>query len=325
MNTFGRRIAAVMLSIALPQSPAVADVTDSVHINQIQFVGSHNSYKKAMSGDDFQALLDRNPDAARALQYEHISLDDQLNLGIRKLELDVFWTPPSFTVGHVQKIDMNSHCSTLTDCLGTITTWSKQHPKHVPIWISLNTKDSYIEGLPRPKRFDAEAFAALDQVLLSNLPNKLITPAVVKVANQPNWPTLAESRGRFLVILDEGGDKQTLYAQSWRERPMFINVSKDHPAAAVMIINNPISSLIQIQELVSRGYMVRTRADADTHEARQNNTERREAAFKSGAQAISTDYYLPATFFGTDYVVKIPELIRCNPISAPQGCAGPFE
>ena len=51
--------------------------------------------------------------------------------------------------------------------------------------------------------------------------------------------------------------------------------------------------------------MVRTRADANTMQARNNDTSQREQAFASGAQAISTDYYLPAQHFGNDYQVQI--------------------
>ena len=63
--------------------------------------------------------------------------------------------------------------------------------------------------------------------------------------------------------------------------------------------------------------MVRTRADADTVEAREGLTQRRDRAFASGAQAISTDYYLEANPFATDYRVQ-PEL-RCNPLVG-DGC-----
>ena len=72
-----------------------------------------------------------------------------------------------------------------------------------------------------------------------------------------------------------------------------------------------------------RGYLVRTRADADTVEARTGDTTRRDAALASGAQWVSTDYPAPGTAdrFGTDYVVSLPgdAIVRCNPVSAPGG------
>ena len=71
----------------------------------------------------------------------------------------------------------------------------------------------------------------------------------------------------------------------------------------------------RIQDAVAAGFMVRTRADANTFEARENNTEPREAAFRSGAQYISTDYYVPRREF-SDYSVRLPggAAARCNPV-----------
>ena len=111
-----------------------------------------------------------------------------------------------------------------------------------------------------------------------------------------------------------------MYYEGWQQRPMFTNAPEGHPAAGIMILNEPVEQFDEIQRLVAAGYMVRTRADADTREARDNNTSRRDAAFASGAQAISTDYYQPATHFGNDYQVILPQAIRCNPVTAPADC-----
>ena len=56
------------------------------------------------------------------------------------------------------------------------------------------------------------------------------------------------------------------------------------------------------------GYVVRTRADGDTKEARANDTGPRDAALASGAQWVSTDYEGPglAVGFTTPYSVEIP-------------------
>ena len=85
-----------------------------LNINHIQFVGSHNSYKQAMPDGFVKQLMKLNPEVMESLEYEHIPLAEQLDLGIRKLELDVFYVADEgqFTVGHVQQIDMNSNCST---------------------------------------------------------------------------------------------------------------------------------------------------------------------------------------------------------------------
>ena len=68
-----------------------------------------------------------------------------------------------------------------------------------------------------------------------------------------------------------------------------------------MIMNNPKDA--QIQEMVKKGYIVRTRADGDTKEARVNDKSGFVAACASGAQIITTDYYYKSTFFASDYSV----------------------
>jgi hypothetical protein len=157
----------------------------------------------------------------------------------------------------------------------------------------------------------------MDSIIEEMLGEKLIRPRDIV---DLNWPLLDEARGKFILILDEGGAKRDLYYDGWQQRPMFTNAPEGHPAAAIMILNDPIGQFDEIQRLVKAGYMVRTRADADTHEARENDTTRRAAAFASGAQAVSTDYYLPATHFGSEYQVSLPQPIDCNPIMAPINC-----
>ena len=300
--------------MVLPESTNVG-----IKINHLQFIGSHNSYKKAMPDSFVQQLMRVNPEVMESLEYEHISLAEQLDLGIRKLELDVFYVADEarFLVGHVQQIDMNSNCATLRICLNQITAWSKKNTTHAPIWISFNAKDDYIFGLPSPENFTPEAFNLMDSIIEEILGENLIRPRDIV---DLQWPLLDEARGNFILILDEGGSKRDMYYEGWQQRPMFTNAPEGHPAAAIMIINDPVDKIEEIQRLVKAGYMIRTRADADTREARDNDTRRKVAAFESGAQAVSTDYYLPATHFGNEYQVSLPEPVQCNPITAPKYC-----
>ena len=73
---------------------------------------------------------------------------------------------------------------------------------------------------------------------------------------------------------------------------------------------------------MAAGYLVRTRADSDTVEARSGDTAPRDAAIASGAQYVSTDYPVENPAFGTGYVVRIPNGMpaRCNPVNAPATC-----
>jgi hypothetical protein len=72
----------------------------------------------------------------------------------------------------------------------------------------------------------------------------------------------------------------------------------------------------KIKEMVNKRYIVRTRADADTREARLNDKRRFQAACRSGAQIITTDYYQKSAHFKSDYVISFDDkkYIRRNPV-----------
>jgi len=311
-----------------------ASAAEPLRLNDIQVIGSHNSYKLAMAPANFAALEAARPAIARTLDYAHLPLPEQLDLGVRGLELDVYYDPDGslfpgraesgsrFPVLHVQNLDDRSSCASLVACLRELRGFSEQHPRHLPIFITFNAKDAPVEwpGAVVPLAFDEDAWQALDAELLAVLGSRLITPAEVFAAGERTWPLLDQARGRFVTVLDETGDKRRSYASRWRERAMFADLDEGEPGAAILIVNEPIAQFARIQDLVAAGYIVRTRADADTLEARSGVTTRRDAAFASGAQLVSTDYYLPATRFGTGYVVALPAPGRCNPVRRPDGC-----
>ena len=84
--------------VTLERMPAAVDcrtistrnIDDCVRLNQIQTLGTHNSYHVAPP----PPLLSMLGEAARDIEYSHRPLTEQLSvLGIRKLELDVFADP----------------------------------------------------------------------------------------------------------------------------------------------------------------------------------------------------------------------------------------
>ena len=97
---------------------------------------------------------------------------------------------------------------------------------------------------------------------------------------------------------------------------MFASVAETHPAAAWFKINDPIADFDRIRRLVAAGFLVRTRADANTRQARSGDTTMRDKALSSGAQFISTDYPVPDPRF-TTYCVQLPGRVvaRSNPVS----------
>lgn len=343
-----------------------AEYTEScVAMNQIQSLGTHNSYHQQPQQSLLDILLGISPFFG-AWEYTHAPLDEQLeSQGIRQLELDVFRDPlgglygirigaaisggnpvapeemfaPGFKVLHVQELDFETTCLTFIECLTTIKTWSDANQNHLPITIMVEPKDDPIDdpnglGFVTPVPYDAASLDELDNAILSVFPEDyLIRPDDVRVAGftldesvrKFGWPSLRESRGRIMFAMDNDSELRDIYRSerpSLEGRVMFTRSTEGEDDGAFIVVNGPVDSFDRIRDLVSQGYIVRTRADADTTEARFGLTDRRDSAIASGAQFVSTDFPTPDTVFGTGYQVEIPDgnPSRCNPVNAPRRC-----
>lgn len=325
-------------------------------LNETQVIGSHNSYKSAMPSPILDYLKKINPAAAQSLEYVHLPLSEQLDLGLRNLELDVFHDPmggkyanpksltmlpeetefdskkelqePGMKLFHLQDLDVQSHHLLFKNALLELKSWSDQHPNHHPIFVLINAKDGQVPMTVSPLPFTATALDSIDLEVRTHLGmDKLITPDLVrgdfesleKAVLAGNWPDLSTARGKFLFVLDESEEKIKRYLTEKPELKnavLFVNLKEGNPEAGFRIINNPISNESYIQDLVRKGYIIRTRADSDTKEARTQDYTKFEKAKASGAQVISTDYYLPSTLFPSDYSVSFDgkTFERPNPI-----------
>ena len=84
---FAYAMAALAVAVS---TPAVAQTRAPIRLNQIQVIGSHNSYHAGLPPSAAALLRKSDPKAADHLDYQHPALDVQLNRGIRQLEIDVF-------------------------------------------------------------------------------------------------------------------------------------------------------------------------------------------------------------------------------------------
>jgi hypothetical protein len=198
------------------------------------------------------------------------------------------------------------------------------------------TDKSSAQGGTDALPFDSAAFDALDAEVRSVFPPAaLITPDDVQrryptlreAVLAGGWPTLGAARGKVLFALDEPPEKVAIYRghrKSLEGRVFFINTDEASPAAAYLTLNDPIAEAERIRAAVRAGFVVRTRADADTREARVADTRRRESALASGAQYVSTDYLWPDPRFAGEYSVRLPAAAAavCNPVRAASKCAG---
>ena len=345
---------------------------DCVALNQIQVLGTHNSYHQQPS-DALYEFMHRVTPAVEAWQYSHLPLAGQFqSQGVRQIELDVYLDPPGqqfyFRLGplfvgespfgppslllpgmkvlHVPHLDFETSCLSFVECLKQVRAWSVAHPSHLPLMILVETKGSGFDEPdavsrvllgrePAPQPFGSAEFDALDLEIRSVFPDTaLFTPddlrgshaTVEEAVLSTGWPTLGALRGKVMFAMDAGGSQRLIYLDghpNLEGRVMFTNSTPGQPDAAFVKVNDPQADPSLIPGLVAAGYLVRTRADTDTEEARSGDTRRRDAALASGAQFVSTDFPAPSPLPGfSDYFVQIPggTPARCNPVATSPGC-----
>jgi hypothetical protein len=332
-------------------------------LNQVQVIGSHNSYHVAPRGTVMELIAAAGRRRAESLDYTHPPLAEQFSrLGIRQIELDVYADPkgglfaapsarkvlrgmgkepgpnpdpdgrlekPGLKVLHVPDVDFLSTAPTFVEGLRQVRAWSRANPRHLPILILVELKDDSVPGLAtKPVRFGRDEIETVDAEILSVFRRtEILTPDRVRgrfetlpaAIKGHGWPTLDEVRGLVMFALDNEGKVRDLYVQghpALRNRVMFASVAPGRPEAAWFKINDPAKDFAKIQRLVREGFLVRTRADADTRQARTNDVSQRDKALASGAQFISTDYPEPDRRF-SGYCVRFPggQVARSNPVS----------
>ncbi|HEX5095322.1 MAG TPA: Ca2+-dependent phosphoinositide-specific phospholipase C, partial [Acidimicrobiia bacterium] len=291
---------------------------DTLRLNQMQVLASHNSYKGALYPQVLATLQSTVPEIAAGLEYSHRPLTEQFDdFGIRAIELDAWADPqgglyaqpagplsvgvtipddpamraPGFKVLHQSNVDTNSTCLTLVACMELVRDWSDAHPGHAPMMVQIEVKD---------EAADAAEFDALDAEIRSVFDDdQLITPDDVRgdaatlgeAVRSNGWPTLGETRGKVLFTLDNGGLRDVYLAghPSLEGRVMFTPSEPGADDAAFAKLNDPVGDKDAIAAALAANMIVRTRADADTVQARNNDTTDRDVALASGAQFVSTD------------------------------------
>lgn len=350
---------------AVSQTTAAQD--HEVHLNQIQVIGTHNSYNLGFAPSEEQFARMRNPKGYESLEYHHATLTHQLDGGVRQLEIDIVQDPeggrfahpkiieltreaglppdpdfdphhemdkPGFKVIHIADLNERSSCHLLTSCLTEIRAWSKAHPRHVPLFLLIETKEGATREIPGSvvaQPFTSQTFDALDKEIRSVFPdNEIVLPDDVRgtyptldaAVHAGNWPTLAQSRGKVIFLMDQKhvGPIYTAGHPVLQGRVLFTNADPGQPDAAFVEENDGSRSLID--DLVRQGYLIRARADEGTIAARTNDTTRRDELLDSGAQMISTDYPLSEPSKWTGYSVGFANGLpaRCNIINAPKTC-----
>jgi hypothetical protein len=205
------------IAIAAFGGCALAQGDGDVRMNQIQVIGTHNSYHSGFAPSATKLWQQNSPKRFAGLDYRHPSLTSQLDAGVRQIEIDIFadtkgglyahpygetliaqaglpadppfdpghlMEKPGFKVMHVQDVDYRSVCEPFTACLAEVRAWSKAHPNHLPVFILVETKQGALhEQFPTvtPENFTPAIFDALDGEITSVFSaGEVITPDDVR-------------------------------------------------------------------------------------------------------------------------------------------------
>jgi hypothetical protein len=352
---------------------------NKLKLNQIQVLGSHNSYHKRMDGRLFSAIsnisfllpAEYQPEE---LDYFHEPLNDQLNTyGMRGFEIDIYNDPngglffnraanslarmsvasnipelklPGLKVLHIPDVDYQTHYYTFKSMLTALKTWSEAHPNHLPVFLHIETKETAVTdvvpllsivGLAQTIKYTPALSDNIDteiKAVFGDGLDKVITPDKVRgtfatlkeAVRANNWPTIGESRGKFIFVMEGGAQEEYLQGHpSLQNRAMFVYTENDDKdESAFLIYNDANRNKDSITLAVRNNFIVRTRADGTNKQNKTGDYTQQNNAFSSGAQIVTTDYYRPDPRYitspgiFTNYSCRFPngELARINAVSA---------
>ncbi len=318
----------IILMVLLFLCLAVVDLLgDPPRMNQIQLIGTHNSYHRRPAHLETVMKIDKR---TKDWDYEHLPLDAQLDKGVRSFELDIHKTIDGWKVMHVPHFDAESTCDTFKDCLNVIKQWSTSHSNHVPIIVLVEWKGEgpvIDKSIKVPDKNDLDE---LDEIILNVFgKEKLITPDMVRgnfstleeAILKRGWPFLDEVRGKTMFVFHNRGKLRELYLEghpNLEGRVMFVNSRPGESFAAVLIIDNPYVK--DIPKWVRDGYIVRV-FGGDPKKHRLDECKLKdEVAFTSGAHIISTDYPPGCEYRNNGYFTAFPDMstVRWNPVNLPE-------
>ncbi len=187
---------------------------DGLRLDEIQVLGTHNSFHEPLDPAEHALLVAMNPEQAAQRTYRHAPIGTQVDAqDVRQVELDIFvddegglyaspslrrqaglpelvasvpeMAEPGTKVLHEQDVDYRSVCPTLVACLSEIEEWSEANPSHVPVTIFLQFKDGPlifpVDDQAVPEKWLPENMDRLEAEILSVFDrDDLITPDDVR-------------------------------------------------------------------------------------------------------------------------------------------------
>jgi len=278
--------------------PTMNDFIESqstaVYFDQYQMVGSHNSFHQQPDTGIMAPMT--------LADYSQPSLQDQLDIGVREIELDLHFNESHFEVYHIGVIDDLSSCKCLSDCLASMKRWSDANPDHTPVVVSLEPKgfQDPLEPLwcdPEESDCASRGYDVLkEQIVSAGL--SLILPEEIRGSHSSmrealaagvhkrsvdcdcessdcdcqdgGWPMVSDMLGKFIFYLNF--DKNNEGCRSAYEQhgglEVFFDMAKDESVetdsrfSAFIYVGDLEEDVAIIASLGDTGYIVRQGLDA---------------------------------------------------------------
>ena len=294
---------------AAPTASGDTHEFDELPFDELQVIATHNSYVLRPTWLQTEVIRLVEPAEAPALQYDHQTLTEQLDAGVRSFELDIRWDGSGFTMSHVPLVANRATAYDFGMALEEIALWSERNTDHLPISIMVEVKGDYMFLDPRLRAFDARAADELDALVAGVLGSRLFAPDDLAGGA---WPTVGDLRDRVLLYFGNNEGVRELYLDGHpglEGRSLFTSSKTGGADARFAVVDEPDDPLVA--KLAAQGVIVRTRADAEL----VTSTERLAQALASGARIVSTDFPPSEPQEGTGYVAAFPDgtLIRATP------------
>lgn len=277
-----------------------------ISYQQVRFLATHNSYKSKASAYSsvVNGLLASVADNGwESWAYYFDTITQQLNNGIRSIELDVYaLSNGKFESTHHPILDRSGSTINFELALQELAMWSDNNPNHLPITILLEPKEWYLELSGH--NFKKQDYANLDASISEGLGNRLCRPLDMlkdfdtfeEMRLADAWPSLEELRGKFIIMLHPS-KRQPLYYEldpTLRSLSMFpaydkrdVKLTEQQMKMVNFAISNfPLKDSELIAEYDRQNFFIRTRLDIypDHHE------DVFLAGIQSKANVLSTDF-----------------------------------
>ena len=186
-----------------------------IPVNRVQFVGAHNAFNNRASGygdlDDCQWPV-KDDEVCISVANQEFSFTDQLNMGVRHLELDLWNCFGKIRMSHGNgdfKIGCSPWDKELTEGMSEISEWT-QKPRNRNEIIQIYFDD---HTNPRDK-------STINQIIRDYFGNKVLAPSDLKVTFSGRWPSMRVMRRlkKTVIFIDpDDRSEQCVHSQFWTQ------------------------------------------------------------------------------------------------------------